>query len=179
MDSKAGEGTQKVKDVLQISNVYPRWLGFGDISYSQGYGQKPKMINTLFNLGDSELEVEMGVAQGFPNHTLTPYDIMIPESFAEYLGWTKEQPYILMTFDILKMFLDSEENRELANFVFADDSKNLNDKRLGQDHREPTKGEKILKIFGLPLDITFGQLVQKNKELQQFNKIFEDQFSIH
>jgi hypothetical protein len=52
----------------------------------------------------------MGVAEGFPNTTLQPYEIIIPKTFAEFFGWSEDQPYIIMTFDLLKMFLNSDEN---------------------------------------------------------------------
>ena len=100
--------SEKVKDTLQIENVYPRWLGFGNISYAQSETSETKHMNTIFNLGDSDLEVDMGVAQGFPNTTLSPYDIIIPKSLAEFFGWSEDQPHITMTFNILKMILNSD-----------------------------------------------------------------------
>jgi hypothetical protein len=91
----------------------------------------PVFINTIFNLGDSDLEVDMNVAQGFPNSTLSPYDIIIPKSFADFFGWSQDQPYVTMTFDLLKMILNSDENQEMVDFLFEDDSTNLNKKRQG------------------------------------------------
>jgi hypothetical protein len=52
----------------------------------------------------------MGVGQGFPNTTLGPYEIMIPQSFAEFFKWTPEQPEVVMTFDLLQMLISSEGN---------------------------------------------------------------------
>jgi hypothetical protein len=83
---------EKVKDTLQIAGVYPRWLGFGNMSYSPSDGSEPKNINTLFNLGDSDLEVKFNVAQGFPNISLAPYEIIIPQTFVDFFEWKEEQP---------------------------------------------------------------------------------------
>lgn len=81
---------EKIKDTLEISNIYPRWIGFANLSYAPNDASELKHINTIFNLGDSDLEIEMNVAQGFPNISLTPYDIIMPQSFAEFFDWSEE-----------------------------------------------------------------------------------------
>ncbi len=53
--------------------------------------------------------------------------------------------------------MNQGENEELVNFFFEDDSKNLLKKKqgLGLGDRSMTKGEKILKALGLPIDMTY------------------------
>ena len=68
-----------------------------------------------------------------------------------------------MTFDLLKMVLNSDENQRVVDFIFEDDTENLRMKRqgMGLEHRNLTKGEKILKIFGVPIDISYGEFIEK------------------
>jgi hypothetical protein len=55
-----------------------------------------------------------------------------------------------MSFDLIKLFLNSGENEWIVNFLFEDDTENLLKKKQGLsvDDRSMTKGEKILKAFG-------------------------------
>jgi hypothetical protein len=64
----------------------------------------------MFNLGDSQKEIEIDMAQGFPDVAMTPYDMIIPDTFAELFG-IKDQidqglpANVNLTFDLLKMAL--------------------------------------------------------------------------
>ena len=50
----------QIEQSLDISGVYPRWMGFANLS------SNTKGINTIFYLGDSKKEIELKVATGFP-----------------------------------------------------------------------------------------------------------------
>jgi len=53
---------------LDILGVYPRWLGIGNLSRQNE--NATLNLNTVFNLGDSDKENRLGVAEGFVNFTL-------------------------------------------------------------------------------------------------------------
>ena len=64
----------------------------------------------MFNLGDSKREIEMGLAHGFPNVSMSHEDMIIPETFAMFFGINDmimqgEVPGVNLTFDLLKMIL--------------------------------------------------------------------------
>jgi hypothetical protein len=43
----------------------------------------------------------------------------------------------------------------------------LDQKKKGVEagHRDLTKGENVLKIFGMPIDMTFGEFMDKHKNI--------------
>ena len=45
---------------------------------------------TILHFGDSELEVKLGVAKGFPNDTLNDDQVIISKEFANYFNINKE-----------------------------------------------------------------------------------------
>ena len=50
--------------------------------------------------------MELGVAPGFPNISMEPYDIVIPQSFADYFGIQNAESSnnkILVSIDLLKL----------------------------------------------------------------------------
>lgn len=74
---------KKIKDTLDVTGVFPRWAGFGNLSHESDGN---KSLNSMFNLGDSKREIEMGVAHGFPNVSMSHEDMIIPETFAMFFG---------------------------------------------------------------------------------------------
>jgi hypothetical protein len=58
--------------------------------------------------------MELGVAPGFPNISMEPYDIVIPQSFADYFGIQNAESFnnkILVTIDLLKLLALSDEHK--------------------------------------------------------------------
>ena len=56
-------------------------------------------------IGDSKLENELKVAEGFPNATLGPDDIIISQVFAQYFGLKNEERSLLnLTINLNSIF---------------------------------------------------------------------------
>mmetsp|Transcript_11015 Transcript_11015/g.16719 ORF Transcript_11015/g.16719 Transcript_11015/m.16719 type:complete len:82 (+) Transcript_11015:1091-1336(+) len=79
MDSTWEDG-RKVKDVLGIKGIFPRWLGVSNVSHVNP-ANETKFINTLFHLGDSQKEHDLGIATGFPDVVMNKDEIVIPKTF--------------------------------------------------------------------------------------------------
>jgi hypothetical protein len=69
-----------------LKGVYPRWLGFGNLTRNRGINGSTS-INSFFYLGDSKKEIELDVAPGFPRVPLTNDQVIISKNYAEYFGW--------------------------------------------------------------------------------------------
>ena len=128
---------ERIKDTLEVSGVFPRWAGFGNLSHE---ADGAKSLNALFNLGDSKRENELGVANGFPNVSMSHEDMIIPETFAEFLGISEsikrgEVPGVNLTFDLLKLALQEESSLDVADYMLEDDSRALEEKRAGVEGR--------------------------------------------
>ena len=105
---------EKIKDTLELQGVYPRWMGSGNISYSpEDITKETKYVNSLFYLGDTKKEIELGVAPGFPQVPLEFDEIIVSEIFAKYFGFdlnakegSKDYPIgkvLKLEFDFLKL----------------------------------------------------------------------------
>lgn len=85
-----------------------------------------------------------------------------------------------MTFDLIKMFMNQGENEVLVDFLFEDDTENLLKKKqgLGLGDRSMTKGEKILKAFGLPIDMTYEDFFSMHQEMHKYGDLIDKNFDI-
>ena len=75
-----GGKEEKVKDTIGVKGVFPRWIFSANLSHA---GQD---LSSIINIGDSKLEQELNVAEGFPHDILEENEMIIPQSFADYFG---------------------------------------------------------------------------------------------
>lgn len=77
----------KVKETLGVVGAYPRWIGIGNltanVTIEKDRDGKPvrnetRFLSTVINIGDSALENEMKVADGFPTDDLDENQVIIP-----------------------------------------------------------------------------------------------------
>lgn len=61
---------ERIGKSLGLKGVYPRWLGFGNLTRDRGINGSTS-INAFFYLGDSKKEIELDVAPGFPKVSLS------------------------------------------------------------------------------------------------------------
>jgi hypothetical protein len=107
----------EVKKSLDLKGVYPRWLGFANITRDDPVSGATKGINSLFYLGNSKKEIELGVAKGFPKVVLNENETIISEEYAKFFGFDQKHVKsgtelhdknlkLNMTFDVLAFLLD-------------------------------------------------------------------------
>jgi hypothetical protein len=70
-----------------MKGVYPRWIGYGNLTRNKGINGTVQ-INSFFQLGDSKKEIDLDVAPGFPNVSLSSDQVIINRNYADYFGWT-------------------------------------------------------------------------------------------
>lgn len=104
---------------MGIEGVYPRWLGFANLSREFDDDREDKHINSIFHLGNSKREIELKVAPGFPNVDLNENQIIISKSYANFFETNLKDDQIgkelfdpnlslNLTFDLLGMFMDTQ-----------------------------------------------------------------------
>jgi hypothetical protein len=143
------------KKILDIQGVYPRWMGIGNLSSST------ESINSLFFLGDSELENNLNVAPGFPKVNLKSDELIISENFAKYFGLQDKVNVELfnpnaklnMTFDILQ-WTGTKNTTVLENILFNE---------TAPEEGDQTKAQGILESFGFDPNVTVKQFSEKTK----------------
>ena len=111
---------EKLKDLMNVVGIFPRWFGAGNLSYSpiledsMSPTPKPRAFKTFFTLGDTKKEIELGAAPGFPQVSLGPGEIIIPQVLGRYYGFIdsdgkdlvpKEQQLLELTFDLKELAL--------------------------------------------------------------------------
>lgn len=171
-----------VRDAIQVAGVYPRWMLKTTVSRvvwidkkghsldpdSPAFGeaglgpedlkkQELRSIGSILNIGDSKKEVELKVADGFPNMTLADDEIMIPESFAEYFGF-KQSP--TEAFDQNKSQVVNM-TADFSGFVSDPDGSGEN------SHGGRTRGERLVATLGLERTATLGQSMETVPALGQ------------
>ena len=65
-----------VKEAIGVAGGYPRWMLKTNIS--RAVDGKLHSLGSVLQVGDSELENQLHVADGFPNDTLAEDEIMVP-----------------------------------------------------------------------------------------------------
>ena len=107
---------QTVEEEVGIVGVYPRWIGFSNLSRHVSDNETLHM-NSLFQLGDSEKEIALKVAVGFPQIVLDENEIIISAEFAKFFDFNITQIgtelldhslSLNMTFDLLALFLNKK-----------------------------------------------------------------------
>ena len=79
--------SKPVKEILGVKGVFPRWIGIGNLTRDIPIEFDPlgmttktetRHLSSILNIGDSALEKELNVADGFPDDVLDENEIMIP-----------------------------------------------------------------------------------------------------
>ena len=120
----------KVKETLGVVGAFPRWIGIGNltrnISHTGESGKKTKnetkFLSTMMIIGDSKLEVELNVADGFPKDVMDENEIMIPQDYADYLGFheapsetlrrTGKPQNVSLSFDLFGFVFNFKDNEK-------------------------------------------------------------------
>ena len=143
----------KVKDTLQVVGAFPRWLGICNLTrdipiefYEDGDVAKneTRFLSTIFNIGDSKLEQELGVADGFPDEVLNENQIMIPQDFADYLGFnetpaetlsrTNTLQNVSLQFDLFSFVFNFKNNEKVEKIIF--EKENIDDEGSKEDTKQ-------------------------------------------
>lgn len=98
---------------------------------------------STIQLGDSKLENELKIAEGFPNRALAHDEIMVPETFHRYFGF-KESPEQAF----------SHNRKQLVDITF-----DLNELIQKDPKSDLSSGEQLLKRMGLPVDTTVSEFI--------------------
>jgi len=88
-------------------------MAFANVSRNDG-----KSINSIFYVGNSKKEIELGVAKGFPKVVLNENETIISETYMKFFGFDRkhvvpgkelhdENMKLNMTFDVLTFLLDA------------------------------------------------------------------------
>ena len=105
---------------MGIKGVYPRWIGYGNLTRNRGINGTTQ-INSFFQLGDSKKEIDLEIAPGFPNISLSSDQVIINRNYADYFGWTDlpsevelfdKSNMLTLQFDIMNM-LDTDTRTQL------------------------------------------------------------------
>ena len=75
----------KIKKSLDFNGVYPRWMAFANVTRNDG-----KSINSIFYVGNSKKEIELGVAKGFPKVVLNENETIISETYMKFFGFDRK-----------------------------------------------------------------------------------------
>ena len=99
-------------------------------------------------MGDSKKEIDLDIAEGFTERVLADDEIMVPEAFHEYLGFA-ESPQAAF-----------EKNlSQVVNMTFDFSS------HFAPDDSGQSRGERFVKNLGLPVDVTFPQIVETSPQI--------------
>ena len=88
--------------------MFPRWIGIGNLTRNVTIEKdvlgnatinETRFLSSILNIGDSALERELGVADGFPDDILDENEIMIPQDYADYLGFNETPTETLLRTD--------------------------------------------------------------------------------
>lgn len=97
-----------VKESLGVKGVFPRWIGIGNLTrnvsvefdiYGNATKNETRFLSSILNIGDSALEKELNVADGFPDDVLDENEILIPQDYADYLGFNETPKETLLRTD--------------------------------------------------------------------------------
>jgi len=122
----------EVEKSLDLKGVYPRWLGFANLSRT--VGNKTIGINSIFYLGNSKKEVELGVAKGFPQVVLNENETIIAQEYLKFFGFDdkhikpREELHddnlkLNLTFDVLAFLLSGAQESAFHELMFKNTSK--------------------------------------------------------
>lgn len=163
----------KVKETLGVVGAFPRWIGIGNLTRNlieldkEGKVKKneTRFLSSMLNIGDSALENQLKVADGFPEDILDENQIIIPKDFADYLGFnetpaetlkrTNEEQILSLTFDLFSFVFNFKNNEKVAEIIF--EKENIDDQGKEIKQNKESKGVRFLKVMGLPEDYTFGE----------------------
>ena len=134
--------TKTVKEILGVKGVFPRWIGIGNLTRNVTVEKdingdttknETRFLSSILNIGDSALERELGVADGFPDDILDENEIMIPQDYADYLGFnetpketllrTESHQEVSLTLDFYNFVSSFENSDNVQNMLFKGLSK--------------------------------------------------------
>lgn len=160
--------------------AFPRWIGIGNLTRNIIERDKSgkitknetRFLSSMMNIGDSALESDLKVADGFPTDVLDENQIILPKDYADYLGFnetpseylirTDEEQLVELTFDLFNFVFNFKNNEKVSKIIF--EKENIDDKGKIDDTKQEkeSKGVRFLKIMGYPEDYTFGEFFNEN-----------------
>ena len=151
---------------MGIKGVYPRWIGHGNLIRNKGIDGLIQ-INSFFQLGDSKKEIDLDIAPGFPNISLSSDQVIINRNYADYFGWTDlpseqelfdENIRLTLQFDIMDMM--DEDTRTQLELIMFDKTADLEHK--GKTYKGLSRGERMMVFFDQRQDLTWSQFLKQN-----------------
>lgn len=117
-DWKYKDKEETIIKSLDFNGVYPRWLGFANLT--RNIGNKTIGINSIFYLGNTKKEIELGVAKGFPQVALNENQTIVSYEFLKFFEFDYKnlRPYdelhdenlkLNLTFDLLTLLLSGDQ----------------------------------------------------------------------
>lgn len=137
----------------QIKGFVPRWIGVGNLSREAPGGEEIE-IEAVFELGDSEKENSLGLAQGFPKVNLRPGQAIISHAYSRFFqAGGPPVTSLNLTFDILGLFMDMRREDEVKGLLFSD--LQANEAAKGKN-----RGERVLEYLSLPPELSVGDALR-------------------